>query len=126
MYIELTFYRIWTKVLAVIAFGSVILSPIYMGFLNNVYALSAVDMVLNAIFLIDWALQFFLADEDMVTNSQIARNNHHERNWLVIVIDFVSSLPEQVFLLILGDTAYIVLIILRLWRLKKVYECISE
>lgn len=61
----------------------------------------------------------------MMTVSQIPRK-YHERNWLVCACDFVSFLPEQVFLLTNTDTAYIGLIIVRLWRLKKVYDCISE
>jgi hypothetical protein len=70
------------------------ISHIY-GFLEQVVC--AFSSGYSFIFLIDWVLVFLVANEDMATVSHMARN-YHERNWLVFAFDFVSLLPERVFL----------------------------
>ncbi|KEH16202.1 ion channel protein [Medicago truncatula] len=114
-------YRSWTFVLAFIALISVHITPIYMAFLSK-SALSVLDVIMNVIFFMDWVLGFFVAHEDSTTHAQMARN-YLLRSYGIP--DFVSLIPVQLFLWPSSNVVYIIFIVVRLWRFRRVIVSIS-
>lgn len=119
-------YRSWTFVLAFIALISVHITPIYMAFLSK-SALSVLDVIMNVIFFMDWVLGFFVAHEDSTTHAQMARN-YLLRSYGIP--DFVSLIPVQLFLwpssnVVYLNMVYIIFIVVRLWRFRRVIVSIS-
>ncbi|KAJ1438273.1 RmlC-like jelly roll fold [Sesbania bispinosa] len=118
-------YKLWQKFLVVLVFYTAWVCPFEFGFLENSKgALAITDNIVNALFLVDIVLTFFVAYLDKYSYVLIDNRKliawRYAKSWLIL--DVIASIPYEVVHSVLPPSlrTYGYLSILRLWRLHKV------
>lgn len=120
--------RIWQKFLVILVFYTAWVCPFEFGFLSEDmlpawHPLAVIDNVLNAFFLVDIMLTFFVAYFEKSTYTLVVEPRRiawrYLKSWFLF--DFISTIPTQLVRLIMGNNfTYGFLNLLRLWRLYRV------